>query len=129
MKSLFNDNETYSKDGNDLDTLTRNKIQPLIEEYFDKGYSIRDIGIIITTSVGTLISELILRHQVKLAEISKLPEEIDLDGMIFDNPNVKYIGKFHKQSNGEYFGLANVNGSLCRVACLIENIKQAIKEK
>jgi|HubBroStandDraft_1064217.scaffolds.fasta_scaffold337602_2 hypothetical protein len=42
------------------------------------------------------------------------PYEIDLDGYLGSN-GVRYIGKFMRQPNGKYVGLADVNGSLCRV--------------
>jgi hypothetical protein len=48
------------------------------------------------------------------------PVEVDLEGRRDrKDPGIRYLGKAIRQSNGEYYVLADVHGSLCRVAVSI----------
>jgi hypothetical protein len=47
------------------------------------------------------------------------PEEIDIDGVVDEKRNVRYVGKATRQPNGNYLALASVDGCLCRVECSI----------
>ena len=43
------------------------------------------------------------------------PDEIDIDGVVDEKRNVRYIGKAKRRPDGTYLALANVSGALCRV--------------
>lgn len=53
-------------------------------------------------------------------ESAALPHEVDVDGIVSESQRVRYIGKATRQPNGKYIALAEVDGCLCRVECVID---------
>lgn len=51
-------------------------------------------------------------HQ--LVEYMPTPLTVDVDGHI-DRRGIRYIGTAHRQPDGKYIALADVEGCLCRV--------------
>jgi len=56
---------------------------------------------------------------VRLTVEAIAPNEVDIDGVVDERRNIRYIGKATRQPDGKYVALAAVNESLCRVELTI----------
>ena len=65
MKRLFNEYEARNKDGNKLGDDVATALDPIIEKWHGKGFSVRDIELIITSEVCAKCAEECLRKAVE----------------------------------------------------------------
>jgi hypothetical protein len=53
-KSLFTEYEKYTNDANNLDDDVQEALQPILDKYLDKGYTVREIEYIMLWSVNEI---------------------------------------------------------------------------
>ena len=68
MESLFDDNECYTEDANELDIKVSRLLKPIVKEYLKYGYSSREVENILVNSVTMTCIEARLGKQVKRAK-------------------------------------------------------------
>ena len=65
MNSLFNKYEAFTPEGIQLSDRAHKAIKALMEEYAAQGFALRDIGHIISSTVGVIESELVLKKRLE----------------------------------------------------------------
>jgi hypothetical protein len=65
MKHLFNDYEAMGKDGNELSDRVESALWPILNEYQQNNYSMRDVGVIVNSAVSAMVAEMVLKAATK----------------------------------------------------------------
>jgi hypothetical protein len=64
-KQLYNEYEALNEEGSDLSIQVENLLKPIFIEMYNRGYSFREIGHVITLEVGRLECELVVRSAIQ----------------------------------------------------------------
>lgn len=57
MKRLFDENDKYTKEALDFETSVIEKLKPIIDEMYEKGYSIRELEYLVSRAAEVVCLE------------------------------------------------------------------------
>ena len=78
MKSLFDENECYTNEANDLDKKVGNFIRPIVKRMVEMGYSTREAESVILCAVNMTCFEERLGKQIKQSREKRNFEKNDI---------------------------------------------------
>jgi len=76
MTNLFDKNAKYTVDAEILETAIQKAIEPIMREYAEKGFNIRDIYTIAHLTAVDTMTEIIIDNDMKNNELRKLEKEV-----------------------------------------------------